>query len=89
VLRAKPEPDESYVRPFSLGHGTDFHDVDLACDHIVAELRHDVRKQLEAVAPFVRDQYAEVLRLVLNHPRGPNQRDCRHVDGKVPGCDAA
>ena len=37
VLGAQPESDERDVGTFALGHGTDFLDVDLARNHLVAE----------------------------------------------------
>ena len=73
VLRAQPETDECYIRPLPLGGGSNFLDVDLASDHLVAEADHDLRKQLEPIAPLVRDQDAKMLRLTL----GPSPRPRR------------
>jgi hypothetical protein len=56
VLRAQPEPNEGDVRPFPLGRGSDFLDVDLARDHVVAKPCDDLREQLKPVAPLVCDQ---------------------------------
>ena len=70
VLGAQAEADERHVRTFSLGDSTDFLDIDLARDHLVAERRNDLRKQLEPVAPLVCDQDAQMLP-VLGHPQRP------------------
>jgi hypothetical protein len=67
VLRAEPEPDERDVRPLPCRHGSDFLDVHLARDHVVAEIGHDLGEQRKPVAPFVRDQDAEVRPLVRHH----------------------
>jgi len=52
------------------GDRPDFLDVDLAGDHVVTETDHDLREQFEPVAPFVRDQDAQVLEVGLHHVPG-------------------
>ena len=66
VLRAQSETDEGYIRPLPLGGGSNFLDVDLAGDHLMAEADYDLREQLEPIAPLVRDEDAKVLRLTLD-----------------------
>ena len=66
VLRAQPETDQSHVRPLPLGGGSNFLDVDLAGDHLMAEADYDLREQLEPIASLVRDEDAKVLRLTLD-----------------------
>jgi hypothetical protein len=58
MLRAQPEPDERHVRPFPLGRRADVLDVDLARDDLMAQPDHHLRKELEPIAPLVRDQNA-------------------------------
>ena len=67
VLGAEPEPDECDVGVLPRGHRPDFSDVDLACDHLMAETGHDLGEQLETVLSFVRDQDAQVRDVVVRH----------------------
>jgi hypothetical protein len=56
VFRVEPEPDERNIGLLPRGCLPYFLDVGLAGDHLVPESGHDLREQLEPVAPFVRDQ---------------------------------
>ena len=56
VLRVQPEPDQRDVGLLSRGDLPDLAHVDLARDHLVPEAGHHLRKQLEPVAPFVRNE---------------------------------
>ena len=67
VRRIQPEPDECDVRPLSSGHGSNLLHVDLARDHLVPELCHDSRQELEPLAPLVGDEHSEVPGLVVVH----------------------
>ena len=58
MLGAQPEADQGNIRLLPGGDGRDFLHVDLARDHVVAQLGHDLREQVESVAPLVRDQNA-------------------------------
>ena len=78
VLRAEPETDEGDIRPLALGGGSNFLDVDLAGNHLVAEAGYDLRKQLEPIAPLVRDQDAKMLRLALDDMLSTPRRSQAH-----------
>ena len=58
MLGTQAEADEPNVRLFSRGNRTNFLDVDLASDHVMAQPRDDLRKQLKPLALLVRDQDA-------------------------------
>src|SRR5881397_3507554 len=79
VLRAQPETDKGYIRVLPLGGGSDFLDVDLASDHIMAEPDYDLREQLEPIAPLVRDEDAKVLQLALDD-RHDDPCACKRID---------
>jgi signal transduction histidine kinase len=51
MLRAQTEADERYVGTFPLCRGSDFLDVDLAGDDLVAAPDYDLSKELQPVAP--------------------------------------
>ena len=72
VLRAQPEPDQRDIGMFPGCGYRDFHDVDLAGDHVVSEPDHDLGKQLQPIASFVRDQDTQMLYVAL-------ERRVRHV----------
>jgi hypothetical protein len=61
VFGAGAESDQRDVRSFAGGDRADVFDVDLACDHFVAEGDHDRDDQLEAVFTLVGDQDAEMI----------------------------
>ena len=65
VLRAQPEPDQRDIGMFPGCGYRDFHDVDLAGDHVVSEPDHDLGKQLQPIASFVRDQDTQMLYVAL------------------------
>src|SRR6185437_10702500 len=87
VLRAQPETDERDVRLFPRGHRTDLFNVDLASDHVVPELRDDLRQQLEPLALLVRDQDTEMPLLVdPHHPPGvPGKSMEKTFDPRLAG----
>jgi hypothetical protein len=60
MVGAKPKADKSDVGVLPCSHRADLFDVDLACDHLVAESCDDLGEQLEPVPPLVRDQDAEM-----------------------------
>jgi hypothetical protein len=61
VLGAGAESDERHIWSFAGGDGPDVFDLDLACDHLVAERDHDRDDELEAVLALVGDQDAEMV----------------------------
>ena len=75
VLGAEPEADERDVGVLPRGHRADLFDVDLACNHLVAESRHDLCEQLESIPPLVRDQDAERRERVLDQWLGSNTQN--------------
>ena len=77
MLRVQPQHDECDVGPLSGRHRAHFLDVDLACDHLVPEPRHDLREQLETVTLLVGDEDAKVWRLVLGHRSAAPSRVAR------------
>ncbi|HXR12626.1 MAG TPA: hypothetical protein VN770_10040 [Gaiellaceae bacterium] len=68
VFGGEAEPDERDVGTLFRCYRAYFSDVDLARDHVVAEPGDDPGDLLEAVAPLIRDQDAQVLQFVLNQP---------------------
>src|ERR1700722_5010764 len=65
MLGARPESDERDVWSLLGGHGADVFDLDLACDHLVAERPPDRGDEREPVFALVRDQDPQVLSLAV------------------------
>jgi hypothetical protein len=47
------------------GERRDLRDFDLTGDHVMAEPDHHLSEQLEPIAPFVRDQNAQMLNVAM------------------------
>ena len=62
------------VGPFPRRHGAHLGDIDLACDHLVAQGHHDRRDESEPILALVRDQHAQVIRLSIAHATSKNAR---------------
>jgi hypothetical protein len=67
VLRARAEPDERDVWVLASGRRPDVPDVDLACNHLVAEPGDHLGELLEPIPPLVRDQHPKMWSLVARH----------------------
>jgi hypothetical protein len=63
VLGAEPEADERDIWTLSRGRGADLLDVNLTCDHLVAQPSHDPGEQFEPLPLLVRDQDAELVKV--------------------------
>ena len=69
MLGVQPEPDQRDIRTLPRRNRADLLHIDLAGDHFMPKPGHHLRKQLQPIALFVRDQNAEVPVLVLRHRR--------------------
>jgi hypothetical protein len=64
MLGTCPQPDKRDVGSFPARHGPDVLDLDLSCDHLVAERHDDRDNELEPVLALVGDEHTQVLGLI-------------------------
>src|SRR3954454_3753936 len=69
MLRALSETDQGDIRPLLGGHGSDVHDVDLAGDYLMPEVRDDRRDECQPILALIGDQNLEMLGLAVAHRR--------------------
>ena len=67
MLGRQAKADQGDVGPFAGGDGPDFRDVDLARDHLVAQIGDDLGQEPQPISPLVRDQHPEVKLFVGLH----------------------
>ena len=72
MLRALAEADQGHIGLLPGGHDADVRNFDLACDHLMPEVRDRGRDERQPILALVGDQHAEMLGLAIPHRR-PNQ----------------